>query len=226
MHFTDRKITVQTATAAKSGLFSKVSLLLTASMGLSALGAYLGAGITSFGAIIALMIAFLLGAFFVPFAAKKSKQAGILALSVWTFISGLFLGPALNMYVHALGAQVVMLAFLGTGGVMAACGAIGALSGRDFSNMGRWLLFALLGLIVVGIVNLFVSFSAGVEIVYCLIGIAIFAGFFIFDFFRLSKAEDNWFNAVTLTMDIYLDFINVLLFVLRLLLALMGKKDD
>lgn len=217
---------METRAISQGGLFSKVSLLLTGSMALSALGAYLGAGITSMAAFWVLLIAFFAGAFVVPIAAKASKEAGIAALALWTFISGLFIGPAIGMYVHALGPQIVFLAFLGTGGVMAACGAIGALSGRDFSNMGRWLMFALLGLIVVGIVNLFVTFSSGVEIVYCLLGIVIFAGFFIFDFFRLSKAEDNWFNAVTLTMEIYLDYINMLLFVLRLLMALLGKKDD
>jgi FtsH-binding integral membrane protein len=107
---------------------------------------------------------------------------------------------------------------------MAACGAIGALSGRDFSNMGKYLMFGLLALIVVGIVNIFVAFSTGVTIVYCLIGMAIFAGFFIFDFFRISKAENTWFNAITATMQIYLDFINFLLYLLRFLEAVTGNK--
>lgn len=213
------------ATTSRGGLFSKVSLLLTATMGISAFGTYLGAGITSLGAIIALAIAFIAGAFIVPFAAKSSKEAGLVALAAWTFISGLFLGPTINHYVAILGWQTVFLSFLGTGGVMAACGAIGALSGRDFSNMGKWLMFALLGLIVFGIVNIFVAFSTGVTIVYCLIGMAVFAGFFIFDFFRISKADDNWFNAITATMEIYLDFINFLLYLLRLIAALTGKKD-
>lgn len=214
-----------TVSVSRGGLFSKVALLLTGSMCLSALGTYVGAGITSLAAIIALAIAFIAGAFIVPFAAKSSKEAGLVALAGWTFISGLFLGPTINHYVASLGWNTVFLAFLGTGGVMAACGAIGALSGRDFSKMGWWLTIALLGLIVVGIFNIFVAFSTGVEIVYCLIGIAIFAGFFIFDFFRLSKADDNWFNAITGTMEIYLDFINVLLYLLRLIAALTGKRD-
>jgi FtsH-binding integral membrane protein len=161
----------------------------------------------------------------VPFAAKKSTQAGLVALAIWTFISGLFLGPTINHYVAVLGWQTVFLSFLGTGGVMAACGAIGALSGRDFTNMGKYLMFALLALIVVGIVNIFVAFSTGVEIVYCLIGMAVFAGFFIFDFFRISKAENTWFNAITATMEIYLDFINFLLYLLRFIAAVTGKKD-
>ncbi len=213
-----------TVSLSKGGLFSKVSLLLTASMGISALGTYLGSGITSLAAIIVLAIAFIAGAFIVPFAAKSSKEAGLIALAAWTFISGLFLGPTMNHYVASLGWETVFLAFLGTGGVMAACGAIGALSGRDFSNMGKYLMFALLALIVVGIVNIFVAFSSGVTIIYCLIGMAVFAGFFIFDFFRISKAENTWFNAITATMQIYLDFINFLLYLLRFLEAVTGSK--
>jgi FtsH-binding integral membrane protein len=42
---------------------------------------------------------------------------------------------------------------------MAACGTVGALSGVNFSNMSRFLMFALLGLIVVGI---FIPMSQGV----------------------------------------------------------------
>lgn len=213
-------------TLSKGGLFAKVSLLLTGTFAISAVGTYLGAGITSFAAIITLGILFLVGAIALPFVAKKSTGAGIAVLAAWTFISGLFLGPCIHHYVQSLGWQTVFLAYVGTGGVMAACGAIGALSGRDFSNMGRWLMFALLGLIVVGIVNIFVSFSSGVTIVYSLIGMAVFAGFFIYDFFRLSKSEDTWFSAIMVTVELYLDFVNFLLYLLKLLNAIFGKSKD
>lgn len=213
-----------TISMSQGGLFSKVSFLLSLSMGITALGCYLGAGITSFVAIIVLAIAFIAGAIAVPFAAKASKEMGIGALAIWTFISGLFLGPTMNFYVAQLGWEVVFFAFLGTGGVMAACGAIGALSGRDFSGMGKWLTIGLLVLIVIGIVNIFMSFSIGFTIVYSLGGMAIFAGFFIYDFFRMKKAENTWDSAIMVTMQLYLNFINFLLHLLRFLLAVLGKK--
>jgi len=215
-----------TDTSSKSGLFSKVSLLLTCTLLVSAAGTYLGAGITSYAAILALAVLFFLGAFLVPAAAKVSTASGLAALSIWTFISGLFLGPCIHSYVHALGWQTVCFAYLGTAGVMAICGAIGALSGLDFSNIGRWLLVALLVLIVVGIANIFIAFSQTINIVYCSVGMVVFAGFFLFDFFRLSKENDTWFNATELTMSIYLDYINFLLFLLRLLLALGGSSSS
>jgi FtsH-binding integral membrane protein len=213
-----------TVDMSKSGLFSKVSLLLSLSFIISAFGTYAGAGITSLGAIIGLGILFLIGAFAVPFAAKASTTAGVSALAVWTFISGLFIGPTINHYAHVLGWETVFLAYLGTGGVMATCGAIGIFSGFNFSSLGRWLMFALLGLIVVGIVGIFVPFSQGVNIVYSLIGMAVFAGFFLFDFFRAKDAPNTWESAIFVTMQSYLNFINFLLYLLRFLEAIFGKR--
>jgi FtsH-binding integral membrane protein len=211
-------------TLSKSGLFSKVSLLLAVSFVISALGTYMGQGITSTAAVIVLMVLFFVGAFIVPGMAKKSPTAGVTALTVWTFISGLFLGPAIHQYVHILGWQTVFLAYLGTGAVMAACGAIGALSGINFSRLGRFLFAALLGLIAVGLIGIFIPMSQTVNIVYCLIGMGVFALFFIFDFFRLANSEDTWESAINLTMQLYLDYINFLLFLLRLL-GIKSNKD-
>jgi hypothetical protein len=201
----------------KSGLFSKVSLLLTVSLLISAFGTYLGQGITSGFGFIVLLVLFFAGAFVVPICAKSSPTAGVTALTIWTFISGLFIGPAIHHYVHVLGWQTVFHTYLGSGGIMAACGAIGALSGINFSRLGRILLVALLGLIAVGIFGIFVPMSATVNILYCVIGIAIFSLFFMVDFFRLANSENTWEAAIGLTMNIYLDYINVLLLVLRLL---------
>lgn len=201
----------------KGGLFSKVSTLLTASFIISAVGTYIGAGITSSAAIITLAIAFLVGTFVVPIMARKSTTSGIVALTGWTFVSGLFLGPSIHQYVAALGWQTVFLTYLGTGGVMAACGAVAAFSGINFGRLAGWLLVALLGLIVVGIGGIFLGMSTGVNIAYCLIGMAIFALFFCFDFWRLAREEDSWEAAIDLTMSLYLDYINFLLLALRLL---------
>jgi FtsH-binding integral membrane protein len=213
-------------TLSKSGLFSKVSLLLSLSFVISAAGTYLGQGFHSMASLIVLGIAFLAGAFIVPICAKASTSAGITALTVWTFISGLFIGPCIHQYVHILGWQTVCCAYLGTGAVMAGCGAVGALSGVNFSNMGRWLMVALLGLIAAGIIGIFIPMSQTVNIVYSLIGMAVFALFFIFDFFRLSKSENTWEAAIDLTMQLYLDYINFLLYLLRFLAATAGGSKS
>ena len=105
---------------------------------------------------------------------------------------------------------------------MAVCGAIGALSGRDFSGLGRVLMIALFALIAVCFVGMFVGLSSGASLVFSIAGMAVFAGFFIYDFFRLSRSANNSFNAITLTMKLYLDYINFLLFLLRFLSIFAG----
>lgn len=206
-------------------LFAKVAMLLTGSMLVGGLGAYVGRNIRSLGAMIGLAILFIGGSIGVFIAAGSlSAPVAVALMLAWTFVSGLVIGPAVQMYSEELGSHTVMLAYLGTGGVMAGCGAVGALSGVDFSGMGTFLLIALLGLIVFGIVTIFIRMSRTVNIVHASIGMIIFAGYFIFDFFRLSKSENTWEAAIQLTMAIYLDFMNFFLYLLQLLAALSDKS--
>lgn len=205
-------------------LLSKVALLLSGSLLIGAAGTYLGRAIQSIGAFILLAVLFIGGAIGVMFLASAPPAVGITSLFVWVFISGLFIGPSIEMYAKKLGWQTVFLAYAGTGGVMALTGAVGMFSGVDFSGLGPILMFGLFGLIIAGIVGIFWRMSRTVNIVYSLIGMVIFAGYFLFDFFRLTKSENTWESAIRLTMAIYLDFINFLLYLLQFLAAASDKS--
>ncbi|MBK9141494.1 MAG: Bax inhibitor-1/YccA family protein [Candidatus Melainabacteria bacterium] len=205
-------------------LLSKVALLLSGSLLIGAAGTYLGRAIQSIGAFILLAVLFIGGAIGVMFLASAPPAVGITSLFVWVFISGLFIGPSIEMYAKKLGWQTVFLAYAGTGGVMALTGAVGMFSGVDFSGLGPILMFGLFGLIIAGIVGIFWRMSRTVNIVYSLIGMVIFAGYFLLDFFRLTKSENTWESAIRLTMAIYLDFINFLLYLLQFLAAASDKS--
>lgn len=205
-------------------LLSKVALLLSGSLLIGAAGTYFGRAIQSIGAFILLAVLFIGGAIGVMFLASAPPAVGITSLFVWVFISGLFIGPSIEMYAKKLGWQTVFLAYAGTGGVMALTGAVGMFSGVDFSGLGPILMFGLFGLIIAGIVGIFWRMSRTVNIVYSLIGMVIFAGYFLFDFFRLTKSENTWESAIRLTMAIYLDFINFLLYLLQFLAAASDKS--
>lgn len=213
-------------------LFTKTMVVLTGMMGLGAFGAYVGAGITSGGLLLVLAIGWLIltfGVMFSLFAAKsdstKLPLAAILT-TAWTFLAGLVTGPALAMYVKELGPNMVFGAFVGTAGVMAVCGAFGMLSGLNFSKLESVLGLALWGLIIVGLFGLFFAFSSSFNIVYCSIGLLVFAGYFIVDFWRVKEMshENDWPTAALLAMMLFLDFLNFLLYLLRLLSEL-NKKD-
>lgn len=209
---------------AETTLLTKVAMLLACCMLVGAGGTFLGRNVRSLGAFIGLAILFIAGTIAVYFAAAVSPGVGVAVLMVWTFISGLFIGPAVQAYADRLGWQTVCLAYAGTAGVMAITGGVGMFSGVDFSGMGTYLMFGLFGLIIAGVVGIFVRMSRTVNIVYSLIGMVVFAGYFIFDFFRLSQSVNTWESAVRLTMTIYLDFMNFFLYLLQFLAAVSDKS--
>jgi uncharacterized protein len=75
------------------------------------------------------------------------------------------------------------------------------------------LFWALLALIVFGIVGLFISIPNG-NVIYGVLGLVIFGGFTIFDFNRLRRTEMA--NAVPIAASIFLDVFNVFLLLLEL----------
>jgi FtsH-binding integral membrane protein len=197
------------ATTCSNSLMAKVMMLLSGSLVISSIGTYMGLGITSGWVLFGLVRRahsrhiWCRG----PMAAA-SPALGVAGLAIWTFLNGLAIGPAVNMYAAVIGWQTVTFSFMGTAAIMAALGCWGAFSGRDFSAWGKWLFIGLLGLIIVGVIGLFTGFGHSFNLLYSLAGMVIFAGYFVFDFFRLSRSEDNDFNAVMITMNIYLDFVN------------------
>ncbi|MBY0359555.1 MAG: Bax inhibitor-1 family protein [Candidatus Obscuribacterales bacterium] len=211
-----------------STLFAKVSLLLTGSMLASGAGTFIGMSMSGIGFFIFSLIAFFGLAIAVAVAAKTAPPTvAVGLLGAFSFAAGLFIGPAISMYVAQLGAQTVGLAYLGTGGIMAVCGVIATLSGINFGKMERYLMLGLFGLIIVGLIGLFTGMSFGVNVLYSLAGMAIFTGYFLVDFYRLANSSDNsWGEAVSITTQIFMDFLNVLLYLLRFLALFAGKSDD
>jgi FtsH-binding integral membrane protein len=94
-----------------------------------------------------------------------------------------------------------------------ALGAYGYATSRDLSSWTRTLFWALLGLIVFGIVAILVAIPAG-NVIYAIAGLVIFGGYTIVDFNRLRRAGDQ--GAVEIAASIFLDIFNIFLLVLDL----------
>jgi uncharacterized protein len=181
-------------------------------VGFAALGAYLGrdlsggAGllffIAAFGCIIGLNIA----------ASKGREQLAITLLFGLGLALGLAVAPVIADYANGDPAALWQAAGA-TAGFVGACGAYGYATRRDLSSWGRALFWALLALIVFGIVAIFVSIPNS-NIIYAVLGLVIFGGFTIFDFNRLRRANPG--SAVVIAASIFLDVFNVFLFFLQL----------
>lgn len=100
-----------------------------------------------------------------------------------------------------------------TAAFVAGLGSIGYATRRDLSGWARTLFWALLGLIVLGIVLIFVSIPQA-NIIYAVAGLVIFGAFTILDFNRLRHSRPV--AAVPIAASIFLDIFNVFLFLLQL----------
>jgi modulator of FtsH protease len=193
-------------------VFGQVMALVAATAGCATLGAYLardfsgGAGIVIFllaiGAIVGLSIA----------SSRGREQLAIGFLFGLGLLLGASVGPVLADYARTDPA-VLWQALGATAGFVAALGAFGYATRRDLSAWATALSWALLGLIVFGVVLLFVSIPNG-NIIYGVLGLAIFGGYTAFDFNRLRLAGEQ--DAVPIAASIFLDIFNVFLLFLEL----------
>ena len=97
---------------------------------------------------------------------------------------------------------------------IAGFGAAGYATRRDLSGVARVCFWALLALIVFGIVAIFVNIPNS-ALIYAIGGLVIFAGFTMYDFQRLRKTKDIR-AAPLLAASIFLDVLNVFLLLLSL----------
>jgi modulator of FtsH protease len=142
-----------------------------------------------------------------------SSGAGIGLLVAFGLLLGLGMGPALAYY-STTSPQALWQAAGATALFMAGFGAAGYFTRRDLSTLGRISFFALIALIVLGIVLIFVHIPGG-ELLFSVLGLLIFAGLVMFDFQRLRRGQGIT-SAPLLAASIFLDGLNVFLFFLRI----------
>jgi FtsH-binding integral membrane protein len=189
--------------------------LVAVTLGFFTLGAYLGRHLGG-GAS--------LGLFLVGFACivglnftRGSEGASVGLL----FAAGLFLGLGLagGLYQYAqVAPSAVWQAAAATGLFIAGLGSVGYAINADLSPGYRVLFWLLLALIVFGLVSLFVSMP-GANVIYAILGLAIFGGYTVLDFNRMRRAGMD--EAVPIAAGIFLDIVNVFLFFLQLF----GRKE-
>jgi FtsH-binding integral membrane protein len=194
-------------------LFAQTMGYVALTAGLFALGAYLGRNLTGGIAIIAYLASFgcLIG---MQFAVKRSAQLTVGLLCGFGVLIGLAIAPTLSYYA-ATDPQALWQAGGATALFIAGFGAAGYATRRDLAVVARISFWALVGLIVFGIVLIFVNIPNG-ALIYSVLGLVIFAGLTMVDFQRLRRSKDVR-SAPLLAASIFLDILNVFLFFLQIL---------
>jgi FtsH-binding integral membrane protein len=194
------------------GLLGQTMGLVAVTAGFFALGAYIGRDISGGWAILSFVVSFavLLG---MNAAAKRSEQLAIGLLFGFGVLLGLAVAPTVADYASA-DPQAVWEAGGATALFIAGFGAAGYATRRDLSALARAFFWALLALIVFGIVLVFVQIPGG-ALIYAIAGLVIFAGLTAFDFQRLRRTQDIR-TAPLLAASIFLDVLNVFLLFLSI----------
>ena len=193
-------------------VFGQVMGLVAVTVAFTALGAYIGRNMSGgagllffigvFGCVIGLNVA----------SSRGHEQLAIALLFGLGLTIGLAVAPVINYYAKANPAALWQAAGA-TGAFIAGAGAFGYATRRDLSSWYRVLFWALLALIVFGLITIFVSIPSG-NIIYAVLGLVIFGGFTIIDFNRLRRTKQN--QSVPIAASIFLDIFNVFLFFLQL----------
>lgn len=143
---------------------------------------------------------------------------------LYAALNGITLTPIFITYTSAS----IATAFFTTAGMFAALTLYGSVTKRDLSGMGRFLLMALFGLCIATIVNIFLR-NGIMDFVISIFGVVIFAGLTAYDTQRLNQiasqamSEDDIGRfSIMGALTLYLDFINLFLYLLRLF----GKRND
>jgi modulator of FtsH protease len=192
-------------------LFGQTMALVAATAGCFALGAYLGRDMDQMGWVWYLVALGCLIAMNVT--VSRSEGATLVLLFAFGVFIGLATAPTISYYAST-DPKAVWDAGLATALFIGAFGAAGYATRRDLSAMARMLFWALVALLVFGVVLIFVNIPNG-ALIYSVLGLVIFAGLTMFDFQRLRTSRDIR-EAPMLAASIFLDALNVFLFFLQI----------
>lgn len=146
------------------------------------------------------------------------------AIAMFVTFSALF-GFTMSIYFWRYSLESLGFSFLLTAVYFGALAAYGYLTKRDLSSLRVILFSGLIFLVVFGLLSMFIPGLDMFDRIVCLIGIAVFLGYTAYDTQRI-KAFYNYYSAspemlakasIFSALQLYLDFVNLFLYLLRFL---------
>ena len=137
-------------------------------------------------------------------------------------------GATLSVIFVAYSIGTISKVFFITAGTFAVMAFIGYVTKTDLSKMGKILFMALIGIIIATVVNIFVK-SSGLDMILSYVGVLVFVGLTAYDTQKIKQmlwqagnvSENSQKVALLGALSLYLDFINLFLYLLRIF----GRRD-
>ena len=151
----------------------------------------------------------------------QRMQVSTAQMVFWLF-SGLMGLSLASVFLYFIGASIARVFFI-TAGTFAAMSVYGYTTQRDLSQFGSFLFMGLIGIVIASLVNVFLASSA-LQFAVSVIGVLVFTGLTAYDTQRIKGTYDHGDDATSAgrkavigALSLYLDFINLFLFMLRFL---------
>ncbi len=156
------------------------------------------------------------------------NKLSITSLMVVFIIYYLLTGMSLSFIFLAYSSSSIAITFFITAGTFGTMALLGYTTSTDLTKFGSILYMALIGIIIASVVNWFMD-SAGLDYIISIFGVLIFTGLTAYDVQKLKRigagvefdGETKQKLIIMGALTLYLDFINLFLFLLRLF----GSRD-
>lgn len=221
---------LQNVTARERTILKNVYLWMTAGLGLTALVAFFVASNPSLlRALVGNTLGFLLivvGQFALVFYLsarldRMSQSSAIGAFLAYSALNGIMLSTLFAVYAGV----VIYKTFFTTALMFGGMSLYAMTTKRDLNRIGSYLVMGLWGLIIASLINMFFR-SSGLDYLISFIGVGIFLGLTAWDTQKIIRMNEQYGSAIdeeTFTklsiigaLSLYLDFLNLFLFLLRI----------
>ncbi len=146
---------------------------------------------------------------------KMSFMTAWISFIFYSLLNGITLAAILIVY--ELSSIILMFGL--TAFLFLIFGLIGYFTNIDLSKFGNILLMMLIGILITSLINIFLG-NETIDIIICAIGVLVFLGLVAYDVQKIKQLtyvmEDNNKIAILGALELYLDFINIFLYLLRL----------
>ncbi len=209
-------------------LMRKVFVWMTLALAITGLTAY---GVATSPTILSLIFSSkvtFFGLIIAEFALVLAISGAInrLSLSTATLLFILYSvvnGATLSTIFFAFSVATIGKVFFITAGTFGAMALVGYTTKTDLTSMGKLLFMALLGIIIASVVNMFVG-SSGLDLILSYVGVLVFVGLTAYDTQKIKQmcqsapdaGESTQKLALIGALSLYLDFINLFLYLLRI----------
>jgi modulator of FtsH protease len=199
----------------ESGTLAKVMGLLGLAAVFTAIGALIGPALGDIGFWVALIGGLVL--IFVLRAARDVAPLNLILLILFATVEGVVLGQVLEIYVSEGLSLIVFQAAAATAVAALAAGFVGYTTHRDLSNMGGFLMAALVIVIVASVIGLFIQ-APLLWTVISAVSAILFSAYLVYDLNRVARTQGaTEGQAIMLAASVYLDIYNLFLDLLSLL---------